>query len=169
MAEHLQAIVEANGFADIITVVHACVEDVTCVARGVCVRARTLLSPLRPAPAGRLPTQVDVVVSEWMGFHLLHEAMLDSVLFARAKWLRPGGRMLPCTARVFAAPVSMDAFCADKFGFLRVELHHIAGRIHIGQFLEERFRCIFLGVKHHLFAFLVHFVPLLLETFVATT
>ena len=57
------------------------------------------------------------MVSEWMGFHLLHEAMLDSVLFARAKWLRPGGRMLPCTARVFAAPVCMDAFCADKFGF----------------------------------------------------
>ena len=82
------------------------------------VRARTLLSPASPpTPLGRLPTQVDCVVSEWMGFHLLHEAMLDSVLFARAKWLRPGGRMLPCTARVFAAPVCMDAFCADKFGF----------------------------------------------------
>lgn len=43
--------------------------------------------------------------------------MLDSVLLARSKWLRPGGRMLPSKARVYAAPVNMDAFCKDKFTF----------------------------------------------------
>lgn len=35
--------------------------------------------------------QVDIIVSEWMGYVLLYEAMLDSVLFARDKYLAPGG------------------------------------------------------------------------------
>ena len=43
--------------------------------------------------------------------------MLDSVVLARTKWLRPGGRVLPSKARIFAAPVSMDAFCQEKFTF----------------------------------------------------
>uniref|UniRef100_A0A673W7B7 Protein arginine N-methyltransferase 6 n=1 Tax=Salmo trutta TaxID=8032 RepID=A0A673W7B7_SALTR len=40
-----------------------------------------------------LPEQVDVIVSEWMGYALLHESMLNSVLFARDKWLKAGGQM----------------------------------------------------------------------------
>jgi hypothetical protein len=27
-----------------------------------------------------LPEKVDIIVSEWMGFYLLHESMLESVL-----------------------------------------------------------------------------------------
>uniref|UniRef100_A0A8C5CLT6 Protein arginine N-methyltransferase 6 n=1 Tax=Gadus morhua TaxID=8049 RepID=A0A8C5CLT6_GADMO len=43
-----------------------------------------------------LPVEgVDVIVSEWMGYALLHESMLNSVLYARDKWLKPGGLMLP--------------------------------------------------------------------------
>lgn len=35
-----------------------------------------------------LPTsQVDVIVSEWMGYFLLFENMLNTVLYARDKWL----------------------------------------------------------------------------------
>ena len=35
-----------------------------------------------------LPTpNVDVIISEWMGYFLLFENMLDSVLYARNKWL----------------------------------------------------------------------------------
>ena len=36
-------------------------------------------------------TQVDVIVSEWMGYFLLYESMLDSVIWARDKYLAPGG------------------------------------------------------------------------------
>jgi protein arginine N-methyltransferase 1 len=32
-----------------------------------------------------LPEKVDVVVSEWMGYFLLRESMLDSVVLARDK------------------------------------------------------------------------------------
>ncbi len=30
---------------------------------------------------------VDIIVSEWMGYFLLYESMLETVLFARDKWL----------------------------------------------------------------------------------
>ncbi|XP_077296010.1 arginine methyltransferase 3 [Arctopsyche grandis] len=42
-----------------------------------------------------LPEKVDVIVSEWMGYFLLFEGMLDSVIFARNHWLKPGGILMP--------------------------------------------------------------------------
>jgi len=44
------------------------------------------------------PHSVDVLVSEWMGYCLLYESMLSSVLYARDRWLKPGGAILPDTA-----------------------------------------------------------------------
>ena len=35
--------------------------------------------------------KVDIIISEWMGYFLLYEAMFDSVMFARDKWLQPNG------------------------------------------------------------------------------
>lgn len=35
--------------------------------------------------------QFDIIISEWMGYFLLFEAMLDSVLWARDRYLAPGG------------------------------------------------------------------------------
>ena len=93
LAVTLPSVFAGNGFADRVTVLHDRLEDV------------------------ELPERVDVIVSEWMGFHLLHESMLDSVLHARDRWLKPGGFMLPSHARVMAAPVNMDAWAADKFEF----------------------------------------------------
>ena len=31
--------------------------------------------------------KVDIIISEWMGYFLLYEGMLDTVLYARDKWL----------------------------------------------------------------------------------
>jgi protein arginine N-methyltransferase 1 len=42
-----------------------------------------------------LPSKVDIIISEWMGYFLLYESMLDSVLYARDKYLNPGGKILP--------------------------------------------------------------------------
>ncbi|XP_034243768.1 protein arginine N-methyltransferase 1 isoform X1 [Thrips palmi] len=47
-----------------------------------------------------IPTEkVDLIVSEWMGYFLLFEGMLDSVMYARDKHLAEGGFLLPnrCT------------------------------------------------------------------------
>ena len=39
----------------------------------------------------KLPVdKVDVIVSEWMGYCLFYESMLDTVLYARDKWLVGG-------------------------------------------------------------------------------
>ena len=39
----------------------------------------------------KLPVdQVDVIVSEWMGYCLFYESMLDTVICARDKWLVSG-------------------------------------------------------------------------------
>lgn len=46
------------------------------------------------------PRSVDVLVSEWMGYCLLYESMLSSVLFARDRYLKPGGAILPDTATI---------------------------------------------------------------------
>ena len=48
----------------------------------------------------RLPVDsVDVLISEWMGYFLLFESMLDTVLYARDKWLinKKNGKMNKCT------------------------------------------------------------------------
>lgn len=46
------------------------------------------------------PHSIDVLVSEWMGYCLLYESMLSSVLYARDHWLKPGGAILPDTATI---------------------------------------------------------------------
>ena len=50
--------------------------------------------------------QFDVIVSEWMGYFLLFEGMLDSVIAARDKYLAPGGMVLPNRCTISLAAVS---------------------------------------------------------------
>lgn len=47
--------------------------------------------------------RVDIIISEWMGFGLLFEGMLDSVLFARDKFLVKGGLIFPERAKMYMA------------------------------------------------------------------
>lgn len=56
---------------------------------------------------------VDVIISEWMGYALLFESMLDTVLYARDKWLKPDGVILPNKARLYIAGVSSQALDLD--------------------------------------------------------
>ena len=52
-----------------------------------------------------IPEKVDIIISEWMGYFLLRESMLDSVLVARDKFLKPGGSLYPSHARLYFAPI----------------------------------------------------------------
>ncbi|KAK3750799.1 hypothetical protein QZH41_018655 [Actinostola sp. cb2023] len=72
-----------------------------------------------------LPVErVDIIISEWMGYFLLFESMLDTVLFARDKWLAPGGVVFPdkCSIHVVAMgtlekqPPKLN-FWDDVYGF----------------------------------------------------
>ena len=80
IADHARTLVKHNGLADIVTVMQTKIEDVA------------------------LPEQVDVIISEWMGYFLLRESMLDSVLVARDKFLRPGGALYPSHCHLYIAP-----------------------------------------------------------------
>ncbi|GJM99699.1 hypothetical protein PR202_ga16824 [Eleusine coracana subsp. coracana] len=55
------------------------------------------------------PGGFDVLVSEWMGYCLLYESMLSSVLYARDHFLKPGGAILPDTATI------SDISCISAF------------------------------------------------------
>lgn len=70
--ELAKAIVAANRLEHKITLVHSEIEKVT---------------------REQMPVErVDVIVSEWMGFYLLHESMLASVIYARDRWLDEKGK-----------------------------------------------------------------------------
>ena len=46
-------------------------------------------------------SEVDVIISEWMGYCLFYESMLPSVLTARDRYLAKGGVMLPDRTPLF--------------------------------------------------------------------
>ncbi|KAH9392634.1 Protein arginine N-methyltransferase 3 [Tyrophagus putrescentiae] len=65
-----------------------------------------------------LPTTYDFIVSEWMGYFLLFEGMLDTVLFARDRFLKPDtGLLLPNRSKLFLAAFSDAAFYERHIDF----------------------------------------------------
>jgi len=102
MAQRARKIVAANGLAEVIQVLQGTVETV------------------------HLPCKVDVIVSEWMGYLLLRESMLDSVLAARDKFLKPGGALFPSHATLYLAPVEQHKVLKDKFQTWEGEQAHWA-------------------------------------------
>ena len=96
IAEKAEKIVKENGFANIITVVRGKVEEIS-------------------LPGGF--TQVDIIISEWMGYALLYESMLDSVLHARDRFLRPGGVMAPSQCRMMLGLCDGGEIYKDRIGF----------------------------------------------------
>lgn len=95
IAENAREIVADNGYSDVIEVIHQKMEDVV------------------------LPVEyVDIIISEWMGYFLLYESMLDTVIYARDKYLRPEtGIMLPDKAVLFLAAIEDAAYKAEKIDF----------------------------------------------------
>ena len=51
--------------------------------------------------------KVDIIVSEWMGYCLFYESMMETVLFARDKWLAPNGLMFPDRATLFITAIEV--------------------------------------------------------------
>ncbi|TDH67229.1 hypothetical protein CCR75_002167 [Bremia lactucae] len=108
-------IVAANGFSDTITILCGKVEEVN------------------------LPVdKVDIIVSEWMGYCLLYESMLDTVLFARDKWLAPGGHLFPDKCSMFIQAIEDStkrfSFWDDVYGF---DMKAIKSKISISDAIVE--------------------------------
>ena len=86
-------IVARNGMADKITLLQGKMEEVT------------------------LPfDKVDIIVSEWMGYFLLYESMLDTVLFARDKYLKKDGLIFPDKAYLHLAGIEDGEYKEEKIG-----------------------------------------------------
>lgn len=65
-----------------------------------------------------LPVEkVDIIISEWMGYFLLYESMLDCVLWARDKYLVPGGIILPDKCSMHIAAIEDAEYKHEKLTF----------------------------------------------------
>ncbi|KAJ2610705.1 hypothetical protein H4S08_003485 [Coemansia sp. RSA 1365] len=65
-----------------------------------------------------LPVEkVDIIISEWMGYFLLFEAMLDSVLVARDRYLAPGGLLAPSASYIYLTAISDEDYLNDKVNY----------------------------------------------------
>lgn len=95
MAAVIQKVADDNGFADIIHIYHAKVEDI-CLPEN---------------------EKVNIIVSEWMGFYLLHESMLNSVIKARDHFLAEDGTVFPSEARIYACPCSLKDLYEEQISF----------------------------------------------------
>ncbi|XP_059308893.1 probable protein arginine N-methyltransferase 6 [Lycium ferocissimum] len=95
IAVQANEIVKANNLSDKVIVLHGRVEDV------------------------EIDEEVDVIVSEWMGYMLLYESMLGSVITARDRWLKPGGLILPSHATLYMAPVTHPDRYSESVDFWR--------------------------------------------------
>jgi protein arginine N-methyltransferase 1 len=62
-----------------------------------------------------LPLQeYDIIISEWMGYFLLYESMLDTVLLARDKYLKKDGMLFPDQANIYIAAIEDEDYKAEK-------------------------------------------------------
>jgi hypothetical protein len=96
IADLSRVIIEQNGLQDLITVINKPVEEVD------------LKDWKHPGE------KASVLLSEWMGFYLVHEAMLDSVLWARDFLCEPNPLLMPSNCRIWAAVVSNEKFREDE-------------------------------------------------------
>lgn len=60
--------------------------------------------------------QVDIIISEWMGYFLLYESMLDTVLYARDNYLVTDGKIFPDKATIHMAGIEDGEYKDEKIG-----------------------------------------------------
>ncbi|RHY83628.1 hypothetical protein DYB26_000079 [Aphanomyces astaci] len=90
MAECARKLMNHNGMANKVVVIKGKMEDV------------------------ELPEKVDIVISEPMGFFLVHERMLETYVLGRSKWMKPGGLMFPSTGTMFVCPFTDDSIYQEQ-------------------------------------------------------
>lgn len=94
--DHAQKIIETNNLAKVITLIKGKVEEVT-LPEGI--------------------EKVDIIISEWMGYCLFYESMLQTVLYARDKWLAPGGMIFPDRATLYVTAIEDRQYKDEKINW----------------------------------------------------
>mmetsp|Transcript_2621 Transcript_2621/g.5897 ORF Transcript_2621/g.5897 Transcript_2621/m.5897 type:complete len:371 (-) Transcript_2621:610-1722(-) len=86
MAANARQLAAANGMQDVVHVLEGYMEQI------------------------EIPEQIDIIISEWMGYFLLRESMLDPVLGARDKYLKAGGALYPSQSQLMLAPLCSQLY-----------------------------------------------------------
>ncbi|XP_077994806.1 protein arginine N-methyltransferase 1-like isoform X1 [Glandiceps talaboti] len=94
IVELAETIIKDNNLSDVITLVKGKVEEV------------------------ELPVEkVDIIVSEWMGYCLFYESMLNTVIYARNKWLVPDGLLFPDRATLYVCGIEDRQYKDEKINW----------------------------------------------------
>jgi len=96
IVDHAKQIVKDNKLDDVVTIIRGKVEEIS-LPEGV--------------------DKVDIIISEWMGYCLFYESMLDTVLYARDKWLAEGGLMFPDRANLYITGIEDRQYKDDKINW----------------------------------------------------
>lgn len=96
IVEYAKEIVEINKLDHIITIIKGKVEEVE-------------------LPDGI--EKVDIIISEWMGYCLFYESMLDTVLYARDKWLKEDGMLFPDRVTLFVIGIEDRQYKDEKINW----------------------------------------------------
>merc|ERR1711902_455252 len=94
IVDYAKKIVADNGLSDKVTIIRGKIDEI-----------------VLPVP------KVDIIISEWMGYCLFYESMLDSVLFARDKWLADDGLMFPDRATLYITAIEDRQYKDDKINW----------------------------------------------------
>lgn len=92
ISKYANQIFEKNGFSDKIILIKKLMEEVD---------------------ETDIPEKIDVIVSEWMGFCLLYESMLPSVIYARDKFMKSPNNSPNISKEV---PITYEKIESDKMG-----------------------------------------------------
>ncbi|KAH8279612.1 hypothetical protein KR018_007882, partial [Drosophila ironensis] len=84
IVEHTRKIVQDNQYDPVITVIQGKLEDLD-LSQDI--------------------DKVDVILCDWMGPCLFGGNMLNTLIFARDKWLKPGGSLFPDNAHLYMAAI----------------------------------------------------------------
>lgn len=97
IVDSAKKIIEENEFTDKIFVLKSKIEDIVDLPNGI--------------------KKVDIIISEWMGYCLFYETMLDTVIYARDRWLKTSGMLFPDKAQLWIAGIEDRAYKHKKINF----------------------------------------------------
>lgn len=90
-------IVEANKLSHIVTIIKGKMEEIESLPDGI--------------------EKVDIIVSEWMGYTLFYESMLDTILYARDKYLAEDGMLFPDRASLYICAIEDRQYKDEKINW----------------------------------------------------
>nr|CAD7576901.1 unnamed protein product [Timema californicum] len=96
IVQYATKIIEDNQLSDVVSIIKGKVEEVE-LPEGI--------------------DGVDIIISEWMGYCLFYESMLDTVLYARDKWLKPDGLLFPDRATLFVTGIEDRQYKDEKINW----------------------------------------------------